>query len=322
MKIVAAADGSALGNPGPAGWGWYVDRDHWACGGWPHGTNNMGELMAVLDLLQATAHLDAELHILCDSKYVIDSVTKWMPGWKRNGWKKKDKKPVLNLELMQAIDAAMQGRRVTFEWVKGHAGHVLNEQADRLANGAATSYQRGAVPTPGPGYGTERAGTSEVATGGAQQPTAPSRAATKPATTEDEFDLFSTLSEDEIASSSTLPVQPRDLTPVEAVIEAERALLGNGLRSNPDAVAELLHPAWHEIDVAGQVRSRAEMLVSLAPLREQFGFELVQAEQVDLDTVLVVWRAVGERTDTIKSSLWVRSQGRWLQRFQQSTREV
>lgn len=152
MTIIAAADGSALGNPGPAGWAWFVDDSCWAAGGWPHGTNNMGELMAVLDLLQQTAHLDDDLHVFCDSQYVINSVTKWMKGWKANGWRKKDKKPVLNVELMKAIDAAMQGRRVRFEWVKGHAGHPLNEAADSLANAAAVSWRGGNPPEPGPGF--------------------------------------------------------------------------------------------------------------------------------------------------------------------------
>jgi len=156
VTMTAAADGSALGNPGPAGWGWYIDRDRWAAGGWPHGTNNQGELTAVLDLLQQTAHTGEDLLIYCDSQYVINSITKWMAGWKRRGWRKGDGKPVLNVELMQALDAEMtrlraEGRRVRFEWVKGHAGHALNEEADRLANGAAAAYQAGTVPDPGPG---------------------------------------------------------------------------------------------------------------------------------------------------------------------------
>jgi len=151
MTLTAAADGSALGNPGPAGWGWYIDGDRWDLGGWAHGTNNMGELTAVLDLLQQTAHLDEDLHVICDSKYVINSITSWMPGWKAKGWRKKDGKPVLNLEIMQALDAAMADRRVTFEWVKGHAGHELNEEADRLATTAAAAWQQGAAPEPGPG---------------------------------------------------------------------------------------------------------------------------------------------------------------------------
>lgn len=152
MTIVAAADGSALGNPGPAGWAWYVDDTCWAAGGWAHGTNNMGELMAVLDLLQQTAHLPEDLHVFCDSTYVINSVTRWMPGWKRNGWRKRDGKQVLNLEILKAIDAAMAGRAVRFEWVKGHAGHELNEAADRLANAAAAGWRDSGECLPGPGF--------------------------------------------------------------------------------------------------------------------------------------------------------------------------
>jgi ribonuclease HI len=152
MTIIAAADGSALGNPGPAGWGWYVDDDCWAAGGWAHGTNNMAELTAVLDLLQQTAHLDDDLLVYCDSTYVINSVTKWMAGWKRRGWRKGDGKPVMNVEIMQALDLAMLGRRVRFEWVKGHSGHALNEAADRRANGAALSWKDATEPLPGPGF--------------------------------------------------------------------------------------------------------------------------------------------------------------------------
>ena len=152
MTIIAAADGSALGNPGPAGWGWYVDDSCWAVGGWAHGTNNKAELTAVLDLLQQTAHLGEDLLVYCDSTYVINSVTKWMHGWKRRGWKKGDGQPVLNVEIMKALDEAMAGRRVQFSWVKGHTGHPLNEAADRLANGAAASWKNKVAPEPGPGF--------------------------------------------------------------------------------------------------------------------------------------------------------------------------
>jgi ribonuclease HI len=152
VTITAAADGSALGNPGPAGWAWYIDADRWAAGGWPHGTNNMGELKAVLELFRATAGVDDDLLVLCDSQYVINSVVKWMPGWKRKGWRKADGAPVMNVELMQDIDAALQGRRYRFEWVKGHVGHELNEAADERARGAATAYQRGTEVPGGPGF--------------------------------------------------------------------------------------------------------------------------------------------------------------------------
>lgn len=152
VTIIAAADGSALGNPGPAGWGWYIDASCWAAGGWPRGTNNQGELVAVLDLLRQTAHTGEPLEVYCDSQYVINSLTKWLPGWKRKGWKKADGKPVLNREIMAALDAELAGRQVRFHWVKGHAGHELNERADALANSAAQSFQRREAPATGPGY--------------------------------------------------------------------------------------------------------------------------------------------------------------------------
>ena len=153
MTIKAAADGSSLGNPGPAGWAWYVDEDTWDAGGWPQGTNNLGELTAILRLLQATAETGEELHILADSQYAINVVSKWRLGWKKRGWTKADKKPIKNLELIQEIDRAMEGRRVTFEWVKGHAGHHMNERADDLARACAEAYQAGRTPEPGPGFG-------------------------------------------------------------------------------------------------------------------------------------------------------------------------
>ncbi len=152
MTITAAADGSALGNPGPNGWAWYIDDANWAAGGSPHGTNNQGELQAVLELLRATAAADDNLVIECDSRYVIDSVTKWMPGWKRRGWRKADGAPVLNRELLEGIDEALRGREVRFEWVKGHAGHPLNEAADERANAAAKAYQQQTEPARGPGF--------------------------------------------------------------------------------------------------------------------------------------------------------------------------
>lgn len=152
MTITAAADGSALGNPGPAGWAWYIDDDHWDAGGWPHGTNNMGELQAVTQLFRSTAGTDDDLLVLCDSQYVINAVTKWMPGWKRKGWRKADGKPVLNVALLQELDVAIAGRRYRFEWVRGHVGHPLNEAADERARAAATAYQRGATVPTGPGF--------------------------------------------------------------------------------------------------------------------------------------------------------------------------
>jgi ribonuclease HI len=151
--ITAAADGSSLGNPGPAGWAWYIDDTSWAAGGWPESTNNRGELTAVIDLLHATAHLPQErLLILCDSQYVINIATKWLRGWRAKGWRKADGKPVLNADLVQELDLALRGRTVRLEWVKGHNGHALNEAADTLARAAASAYQQGVAANTGPGF--------------------------------------------------------------------------------------------------------------------------------------------------------------------------
>ena len=177
MTITAAADGSSLGNPGPAGWAWYVDEDTWDAGGWPRGTNNLGELTAILRLLEATAQTSEELHILADSQYAINVVSKWRLGWKKRGWTKADKKPIKNLELIQEIDRAMEGRHVTFEWVKGHAGHRMNERADDLARACAEAYQAGRTPEPGPGFGGGASGSRGSASAGQE----PGRATSAPA---------------------------------------------------------------------------------------------------------------------------------------------
>lgn len=173
--ITAAADGSALGNPGPAGWAWYVDDDCWAAGGWPHATNNQGELTAVLQLFRATAHLDEELLVQCDSQYVINAVTKWMAGWKRKGWRKADGSPVMNLELLQELDAAISGRRYRFEWVRGHVGHPLNEAADERARAVAEAYRNRLEIPAGPGW--TRGPASAEGTEGTEDDRSPADAA-------------------------------------------------------------------------------------------------------------------------------------------------
>lgn len=181
MTTVVAIDGSALGNPGPAGWAWYVDENCWAAGGWPSSSNNRGELTALLELLKATAPTNEELHVLADSQYVINSVTKWIAGWKANGWRKADKKPVVNVDLMQAIDKAITGRKVSFEWVRGHSGHPLNEAADDKARAAARAYQHHSSVESGPGWTRgENKGTTTTAPGSVQGSKPASKAASQP----------------------------------------------------------------------------------------------------------------------------------------------
>ena len=257
MTITAAADGSALGNPGPAGWAWYIDDDAWRAGGWPHGTNNMGELKAVLDLLEATADVgrgEEELLILCDSQYVINSVTKWMPGWKRKGWKKRDGKPVQNVDLMKALDDAMQGRRVRFEWVKGHAGHPLNEAADRRANAAATAFQKKQPPQEGPGLG-DTPSKAPAATAAAAATAATAATAHKSDRT------AQTTRESPAGDSGT--ERPTG-SPADAVIARELALLSDAVRADPALAGQLLHPEMTETGATGRRYSRSEVLDTLS----------------------------------------------------------
>lgn len=176
MTITAAVDGSALGNPGPAGWAWVVSEDAWAAGGWNRATNNVGELTALAQLLEDTAEAgldDQPLHVLADSEYVIKSVTQWMTGWKKRGWKKADGKPVANRELMERIDRAMVGRDVTFTWVKGHAGHDLNEAADLRARAAAEAYKNARPVPTGPGFTRTIGSTTALAAARESRVTSP-----------------------------------------------------------------------------------------------------------------------------------------------------
>jgi len=297
LVIIAAADGSALGNPGPAGWAWYVDDSCWASGGWAHGTNNMGELMAVLDLLQQTAHLDDELHVFCDSTYVINAITKWMAGWKRKGWKTGGGQPVKNVGLMKALDEAMQGRRVKFEWVKGHAGHDLNEAADKLANAAAAAYRDGRVAEPGPGF-----------VGGST-----AHPAATVGQVDEEPDLFSDLL-DEGADAAQLSDE-------EQVIALERSLLTDELRSDRAAVAALLHPQWQEIGASGVLWEREATLDRIGPLAAPVSLDVITVSRIAPDLILLVWRASSDEGSRLRSSLWQRAGGQWQQRFHQGTVE-
>lgn len=234
QEIIAAADGSALGNPGPAGWAWYIDDDHWASGGWAHGTNNMGELKAVLDLFEATASRpEAKLRVYCDSQYVINSLTKWMPGWKKKGWKKSDGKPVLNRDLLEALDRALTGRDYEFIWVKGHAGHELNEKADSLANGAARAYQEGREPAHGPGFGA----SAEPATAAVEAPTVEAPIVNAPVAEPVLADAaLSELASSEPSADAHLPVQEFTAAEIENAQRGVESLRLSGLLRPASAV--------------------------------------------------------------------------------------
>ncbi|MFF8382429.1 ribonuclease H family protein [Streptomyces kanasensis] len=188
-RIIAACDGAAKGNPGPAAWAWVIaDTEgrpqRWEAGPLGRATNNVGELTALERLLEAVAPGTA-LQVRMDSQYAMKAVTQWLPNWKRNGWRTAAGKPVANQELVQRIDALLAERDVEFRYVPAHRedGDLLNAIADQAASDAAVGQQAagtafGAVDMPVPApqrsapagrkpAGARRAGGAGAGTGGA-----------------------------------------------------------------------------------------------------------------------------------------------------------
>jgi len=135
-SVLIYTDGACRGNPGPGGWGAILisgSHERELCGGEPATTNNRMELMAAIQALEALKKpCKVELHT--DSTYVMKGISEWVHNWKRRGWKTADKKPVKNEDLWRRLDEARLRHDVAWRWVKGHAGHELNERADELAN--------------------------------------------------------------------------------------------------------------------------------------------------------------------------------------------
>jgi len=149
-KLFAYTDGACSGNPGPGGWaalliareGAKVLKTRELNGGEALTTNNRMELMAAISALESLSRATA-ITIITDSTYVKNGVTQWIHGWKRNGWRTAAKKPVKNDDLWRRIDAAQATHDVTWEWVKGHAGHPENERADELARAGMAPFKPG-----------------------------------------------------------------------------------------------------------------------------------------------------------------------------------
>ncbi len=134
-KVIIHTDGACSGNPGPGGWGVVMDYNGTRkelFGGEALTTNNRMELRAAIEALNTLKRrCTVEMHV--DSSYVKDGISKWIHGWKKNGWKTADKKPVKNVELWQALEEAVTRHDIAWHWVKGHDGHPENERADELA---------------------------------------------------------------------------------------------------------------------------------------------------------------------------------------------
>jgi ribonuclease HI len=148
VKLFAYTDGACSGNPGPGGWGVLmraidgkkIVKQRELQGGEADTTNNRMELLAAINALEVLER-PSTLTIVTDSAYVKNGVTSWIHGWKRNGWRTSAKKPVKNVELWQRLDLARERHDVTFEWVKGHAGHEENERADELARAGMAPFK-------------------------------------------------------------------------------------------------------------------------------------------------------------------------------------
>ena len=136
-------DGACSGNPGPGGWGAvlrYGETEKELSGAEAATTNNRMELMAAIEALNALKR-ESKVLLHTDSKYVMDGVTKWIHGWKKNGWKTADKKSVKNEDLWRRLDTANARHEVTWKWVKGHSDDVMNDRADALARGAIATLR-------------------------------------------------------------------------------------------------------------------------------------------------------------------------------------
>lgn len=143
-------DGACSGNPGPGGWGAIIrfgKREKELKGGEALTTNNRMELMAAISALEALTR-GCSVDLYTDSNYLRDGITKWIHGWRRNGWRTADKKPVKNAELWQRLDRALERHRIQWHWVRGHAGHAENKRADALAREGMAPFKRLRSPAP------------------------------------------------------------------------------------------------------------------------------------------------------------------------------
>ncbi len=298
--IRVATDGSSLANPGPAGWAWVIDEDNWASGGWESATNNVAELTAVLHFLHATADLCEPVEILCDSQYVINSLTKWMPSWKRKGWKKADGKPVANRELMEDLDRAMARRDITFTWVKGHAGNELNEAADSKARSVAEAIKSGDDYDEGPGLVGVLSSDS-------------------PDEDRDDRSIENLLVADSPDGDTSICKDDHD--DVIGIV-TERELELNAVIERSEGYLSYLHPEVIEFGSNGRIWDCEKIAHNLLGREKEAGFELIGSSRLDRHVIQLRWRIETPSAIYLKTSIWTDRDGSWQMIFTQATRVI
>jgi ribonuclease HI len=299
----------------------------------------MGELQAVISLLEATAHLDDTLRILADSQYVINCCTRWIPTWKSRGWRKADNKPVLNLDMMKALDELLTDRKVTFQWVRGHTGNPMNEKADELARAAATAFQQGMPLRSGPGF-------SKVAK------SRDSKGSDINAVDVDEILAVADNTVDNTIedSDNTLPLQPdlgiplgpmdtgtkpqgTDTTSMETtttvrsdntslivdITELTRELMSDEVQLDRDRLADLMHPEFVAHLPEGIIRTKGSIIARPAALSGTVHLDVYGADLLGEDAILLRYRMKRNSQDYLCAILWQRTGREWQARFHQMT---
>jgi ribonuclease HI len=247
----------------------------------------MGELMAVLDLLNSTESVrEQPLQVLCDSQYVINCLTKWMKGWKKKGWKKADGKPVLNQDLLKELDTALAGRDVAFEWVKGHAGHPLNEAADARANGAAKAYQAGRAPEAGPGFTRLPDGAPAPA-----------------------------------AESSPGESAAHGMTPVEIALTLEAEVMDAVETADAGTLKVLLSQGFRGVGHRGELVDGSLLIDAEAGRSTADGVERLLEDAVSESVVQLAYRVHRGAASSVVTSWWRREDSAWKCFFRQETPE-
>jgi ribonuclease HI len=242
----------------------------------------------------------------------------------------------MNLELLKELDRELAGRKYTFEWVKGHAGHDLNEAADERARAAATAYQQGVAARSGPGFAGApvAAGQSRTAAGAgsaaAKAGSGLAAASTEPSPAVgaspfgqapfEEPDLFSELEAEAFNEAEAAGAEPGP----EAIVEAlERELAGTEARGDIGRTGVLLHPDFMEIGSSGRVWTRDAMMMAL---EEDPGhhteLEILGADRIGTSAVLLTYRSYTRSGTVLRSSLWVQDGTKWRLRFHQGTPEA